>query len=188
MPTGRARGALPSRARLPLGSRLLLLCRPLGGRQGFETLVRDRLSALDRPAICAGGKALLGPLHRGEPLPQIVCETLVELCHVEICGEVRGIELVRLLAVVLVPAAGERPLDPLPLGREELARAFVVHRSTLSRRGSATRASRRARSTARSRRPRDRGDPVIERLSVARRRCVTRSSNVRCGACGRSPS
>jgi len=54
--TGRRSRALPS----------FLFGRPLGGREGFETLVRNRLSALDREAVCTGGKTGLGTLDGGE--------------------------------------------------------------------------------------------------------------------------
>ena len=39
---------------------------PLGGRKSFETLVRNRVAALNRKAIGAGGKSSLGTLDSGE--------------------------------------------------------------------------------------------------------------------------
>ena len=41
---------------------------PLGGRKSFETLVRNRLAALDRKAVGTGGKSCLGTLDGGELL------------------------------------------------------------------------------------------------------------------------
>jgi hypothetical protein len=39
---------------------------PLGRRESLETLVRNRLAALDREAVGAGGKPGLGALEGGE--------------------------------------------------------------------------------------------------------------------------
>ena len=62
---------------------------------------RHRLSALRRVPVGPVGEALLGTLDGGQLLPQIVRQTLVELVLVEIGAEIRGVGVVRDLAVVL---------------------------------------------------------------------------------------
>src|SRR6266536_2581475 len=122
-------------ARLRLRSRPLLFRGQLGRRHGLETLVRDRLPALDRKAVGPGGDALLGPLHGRELLPQILRPARVELVLVEIRRQVRGVVLVCRLAVVPTPQPGERPLDAFSFGGQQLAFPLVIHRVTGARSG-----------------------------------------------------
>src|SRR5919106_1076937 len=80
------------------GSLLRLGHRQLGRRNRLETLVGDRRSTLDRKAVGSGPEAPLGALDG--------CELLVQL-HAS--------------------ALGELPLDPLPLGHDELTCSIRVH-------------------------------------------------------------
>src|SRR5439155_9195964 len=112
-------------------SAAFLFGRPFGSGERLESLVRNRLAALDRTAIGPGRKAGLGPLDGSELLAQIVCQTLVELVLVEVRGEVGRIFLVRRLAGVLVPEVRERPLDPLALSGQQLASPLRIHDATL---------------------------------------------------------
>ncbi len=65
------------------GGALLLLDRQLGGREGLEALVGDRLAALDRDAVGAGAESHLGALDGGEPPLQVLEPAGVELVLVE---------------------------------------------------------------------------------------------------------
>ena len=101
--------------------------RALGGRNHFEALVRDRLSALDREAVGAGCEPRLRPFDGRELLAEIVCEALVELVLVQLGRQVARVLVVCLLAGVLMPARHQQPLDPRPLGGQELACAIGIH-------------------------------------------------------------
>src|SRR5215213_2692981 len=57
----------------------LLFDGPLGGRNRLEPLVRDRVAALDRQAVRAGGETLLRPLDRTQLLGEPLAESLSEL-------------------------------------------------------------------------------------------------------------
>jgi hypothetical protein len=81
---------------------------------------------------------LLGSLDGGELLPEILCETLVELVLVEIGCQVRRVGLVGRLAVVLVAEPAERVLDPLALSRQKLACPISIHSVSLKASSSAT--------------------------------------------------
>ena len=109
-----------------------LFDRPLGGRQGFETLVRNRLAALDREPVRARGEPRLGPLDRCELVAQVVGQALVELFLGELGGEVAGIEVVRLLARVGVRSSGQRALDTGALGGQEFAGPVGIHGPTVT--------------------------------------------------------
>jgi hypothetical protein len=61
-----------------------LFDRPFGRGESLETLVRNRLAALDRAAVGTGGTTGLGPLQGGELLAKIVCQTLVALVLVKV--------------------------------------------------------------------------------------------------------
>src|SRR6266568_4508923 len=99
-----------------------LFGRPFGRRESLETLVRNRLPALDRASVGPGGKPALGTLDGGELLAQIVCQTLVELLLIEIGGQV---------ARIFVPGLRERPFDPLALPGQQLTRPLRIHQATL---------------------------------------------------------
>lgn len=92
-----------ARARAAVALVRLLVDRSLGGRDGFESFVRDRLPAFDREAVGAVGQARLGSLDGSELVAQIVRQPLIELVLVEIGGKIRQILLVRRLAGVLMP-------------------------------------------------------------------------------------
>jgi len=117
-----------------LRSGALLVDRPLGGRQRLEALVGDRLAALDREPVRSGRKAGLGPLEGRKLLAEIVLQAFGELVLLEVGAEVRRVELVRFLAVVLVLEPAERPFDALALGLEELTCPVGVHRAQLTAR------------------------------------------------------
>src|SRR5581483_7125855 len=195
-------GAFPCPARrseAPL-PRAFLVRRQLGGRDGLEALVGDRLPALDREAVGARGKTPLRSLDGRELFAEVVAQSLVELVLVEVGREVRRIDVVGLLAVVLVAPPAQCALDALALGRQELACAIVVHRrSVQNRRGNAAGrrsgrphvryaesfsiSSRRTRSSSRSwasisgrLTPRSASSP---RTSASPRACSSRSSTLR---------
>ena len=100
---------------------------PLGGRQGLETLVRDRPATLDREAICACGETLLGALEGGEPVAKLFGQTFVEFVQVEVCSQVPRLEPPGVLAGVLMAAAAESLLDLLPFRCKQRPGAFVFH-------------------------------------------------------------
>ena len=70
---------------------------------------------------------MLGALDGGELAAQILGQACVELVLVEIRRQVRRVVLVGGLAAVLMSEPGERPLDPLPLGGQELMGAIGFH-------------------------------------------------------------
>src|SRR5918992_562734 len=108
--------------------------RQLSRRNRFEALIGDRLSTLDRKAIFPSREPLLGSLDGGELLLQILTLTLGDLVLEQLFGEVHRVELTRLLSHVLVwvDELGEFPLDPLPLGTEELTCSIGVHVASLT--------------------------------------------------------
>jgi hypothetical protein len=95
----------------------LLVRRPLRRREGFETLVGNGLSALDRETVGAGGKALLGSVDGCELVAEIVLQPFVELVLVEIGCLIRRIELVGRLAVVFAGTMAQRLLDAPAFGQ-----------------------------------------------------------------------
>ena len=95
-----------------------LVGRQLGRRNSLETFIGNRLSARDREAVRSAREALLGPLHGRQLVAEIVFQAFVELVLVEIGREIRRVVLVGGLAVVHVFEPAERPLDPLPFGRQ----------------------------------------------------------------------
>ena len=110
----------------------LLFGGSLGGRDGFQTLVRDRLAALDRDPVGAGGQSLLGSLDRGELLAEVVRTSLVQLVLVEVGRQVRRILFIRQLTGVLVPEPRQRALDALALGGEKFACPLRIHRADVT--------------------------------------------------------
>jgi hypothetical protein len=103
----------------------------LGRRQGLETVVRDRLPALDRKAVRAGSQTLLGALERGQLRTQIVAHPFVQLVLKEIRSQIRRVEeRVRQLTVVLVYVVSKPALESPALGGEQLTGSFDVHHVT----------------------------------------------------------
>ena len=76
----------------------LLLDGPLGCREGFEAVVRDRLVALDRPSVRTLLEPRLRPLDGAERLAQVVADAFVQLVGVELGRPVRGLVLICKLA------------------------------------------------------------------------------------------
>jgi hypothetical protein len=109
----------------------LFFDRSLGRRESLEALVRDRLSALDRAAVGAGGKTGLGTLDGLELFPEVIRQTFVQLVLIEVGRQVCRIKLVRRLAGVLVPEFRERPLDPLALSGQQFASALRIHHAAM---------------------------------------------------------
>src|SRR5262245_45705963 len=72
-----------------LGQSALFLHRPLGCREGLEALIRDRLTALDREAVCPVRQPLLGTLESLEPFMEVGGEGFVEPVEGELCGQIR---------------------------------------------------------------------------------------------------
>jgi hypothetical protein len=95
---------------------------------GLQAAVGDRLTGLDREAVGTGGEALFSPLDRLQAAAQIAFLARGELVFVEVlvvevaCRDVRG----RLLAAVAAQR-GQTRFDPLPLGRDQLFGAFLIH-------------------------------------------------------------
>ena len=108
------------------------LGRPFGRWKSLETLVRNRLAALDRAAVGTCGETGLGALDGSQLFAEVVRETLFELVLIELGGLVGRIYLVRRLGGVLGPESRERPLDPLSLSSQEFASPFCIHHATLS--------------------------------------------------------
>src|SRR4051794_21414636 len=126
MPSSRARHAIrgPRSADGPLIA-VLLLDGTLRPRDHLETLVGDRLAALDRQPVGAVAQALLGALDRGKLLAQLLGQALVELL-VEQFGRGVGRVLIvvgELVAALALLEVGERALHARPLAGEQLARA-----------------------------------------------------------------
>ena len=61
-----------------------------GRRDDLEALVRNRLAALDRQAVGAGGQTLLGTHQRVEPFPEVVGEALVEASRYSSAARLAG--------------------------------------------------------------------------------------------------
>jgi hypothetical protein len=126
---------IPAQRSSRSGPRALLVGGQFGRRERLETLVRNRLTTLDRKTVRAGGETFFGALDRGELLAEILLQALVELVLVEIGGQIRRVILVCRLAVVLTSAPSERPLDPFALGSKKLACPVGVHHATLAQHG-----------------------------------------------------
>lgn len=122
-------GSLPSDL-AALGQSALFLHGPLGSREGLEALIRDRLTALDREAVCPCGQPVLGTLESLESFMKVGGEGFVDLVKIELCGQIRRLLKAGDLAVVLVPAMAEGALQLASLSREQLASAFNVHQHT----------------------------------------------------------
>src|SRR5207302_5905386 len=105
---------------------------PLRRRHCLEAGIRDRLAALDRHAVGAGGKPLLRTVDGGKLEAQVLGEAFVELGVVEIR---------RLICEVLVGGRGlvarygreprESLLDAPALTCEELACTIWIHATNL---------------------------------------------------------
>jgi hypothetical protein len=116
-----------------LGQSAFFLHSPLGRREGLEALIRDRLTALDREAVCPCGQPLLGALESLDSFMKVGGEGFVELVKVELCSQIRRLLKAGDLAVVLVPAIAEGALQLASFSREQLAGAFDVHQRTPTR-------------------------------------------------------
>jgi hypothetical protein len=125
----RLRGPEPRRSSRPAA--LFLFHGALRRRNGLEPLVRNRLSALDGQPEGPVREALLGPLDSGERRAQVIRDAFVELFLVEVGSEVRRVEIVVRLAVVVAGAAPEGPLDSRALGRQQLPCPVGVHEESL---------------------------------------------------------
>ncbi len=122
---------------------LLLLDGQLGGGESLEPLVGDRVAALGRDPVGAGGEPRLGPLDRVEPAPQVLQPTGVELVLVEALRiDVAGLDPLVALLGAFAFDAGDLPLDLLPLAAEQFFGAFGLHGATVTLFGS--RADRKA--------------------------------------------
>src|SRR5713101_3617267 len=93
----------------------LFFGRQLGRRDRLEPCIGNRHPALDRESVGSGREASLGALDSAQLPAQILGSGFVELVLIEIGGEVRWIDLVGRLAVVLMPEARERALEALTL-------------------------------------------------------------------------
>lgn len=106
-------------ASLALEARLLFNG-ALGGRNRFEALIGNRLTALDREAIGAVDKTPLGTLDGGELVPEIIGLPLAELPLVKLRRGVRHLVLPRKLFPARNAELGERLLDALAFAAQKL--------------------------------------------------------------------
>src|ERR1700691_2740079 len=105
--------------------RPLLLDCALGRRQRLETLVGNRLSAVERDAIGACGEPHLGALDRGELFCEILSETCVELLFIELLRvPFARFTLLGSRLLVLPAQLSDGSLDPHTLLCEQLACAL----------------------------------------------------------------
>lgn len=130
LPTGSAKQQLAG-----AGSVLLLFDRELGGREGLEALVGNRLAALHGEAVCAGREARLGPLDRRQARFQVLTAAGVELVLVETLGVHvarfdSGVSLLGAFAL----ERGKLLLDLLSLAGKQLLGALRIHVNTVARR------------------------------------------------------
>src|SRR3954447_10679608 len=106
----------------------LLLDGALRRRVGLEAGIGNRLATLHREPVRAVGQPLLGPLHRRELLAQAVGQAFVAFVLVQVGTGVPEVLVdVRELVVGLAREFGQRLLDPIALGLEQLARPFGLH-------------------------------------------------------------
>src|SRR5262245_44835415 len=142
----------------------LLLDRPLRQGKRLEPVVGNRLAAFHGEPVCPGSQSRLGPPQRLELAAQRFEEPFLELPlveHTPLVGRlVLGGKLVRADRLAEV---GERPLDPLALGREQLACAFRAHGAL-----NPTRASSREDVDGRPQAP-----PLVEPVRVPKRYSYT---------------
>jgi hypothetical protein len=110
----------------------LLFDGALRGRNRFESLIGNRLTALDREAIGAAEKTPLGTLDGGEPVPEIIGLPLAELLLVQLRPGVRHLVLPRELFPARKPKLDERLLDAPAFAPKKLPCSFGLHLQEVS--------------------------------------------------------